>query len=520
MAGCVARPDGVRRRHRRSSPRSGSSRPRAAGRGRRRRRSCWRMTVSASRIRRSVASRRSASISDTVEVSSQRRYADATPTRSAPCRRATSSTRYSSGCGTGVRDRECRVASTSLAERPASRRATQRGVAEAVDRRAAGGLDVGEQRHLAGEVALERPGRDRREIGLQQHVVEQARQQRLERVDDVAGTGVRPGIRVAARASAEDSSADVDSSSARPWVDSAPRPVTPMRSASSGVASTTVHHSGDVRRGRRQRSRLEHRRVRRRLPGLERDELVEQRATGLGCERAVDVASERVDARAGVVATRHEHGRAGHEQPGLGEQRPPLGDRARAPRVERRGRAPHLVDLAVGGEKPCGVSDLDDERRALLVEVERRGGAREVAHREPAAAQDDGRCDRPRLEQVLDQANERERLLARRAVDEVRRAVACARRPAARARTSRTSAPSRSASATSRGTTTVSGAVGSSRWCASSHSSGVRAVATSTGRSAPSTRPTGGPHTSRSSASRAPSGASASTRSTREGSSA
>ncbi len=164
--------------------------------------------------------------------------------------------------------------------------------------------------------------------------------------------------------------------------------------------------------------------MRRRLPRLQRHELVEQRAPGLGRERAVEVARESVHPRAAVVAARDEHRRPRHEQPGLGEHHPALRRRSRPPGVVRRGRAPDLVDLAIGREKPCGVRRLDDERSTLLVEVERQCGPREVAHRQAAAAQDTRRGARPRLEQVLHHADEGERLLPRGAVDQLGSAIA------------------------------------------------------------------------------------------------
>ena len=237
------------------------------------------------------------------------------------------------------------------------------------------------------------------------------------------GTGVRPGIRVAARASAEDSSAEVARTRARPWVDNDPesRDADPL-----GLLGRRLDHRPPQRRGAPRPPPAQPReqgRVGGGLPRLERDQLVEQRAARLGREGALGVTGEGVDARTGVVATGHQHRRAGHEQPGLGEQRPPFRHRARAPGVVGGCRAPDLVDLTVGSEKACGVSDLDDKGGPLLVDVEGCGGAGEVAHGQPAAAQHHRRSERPRLEQVLDQPGEGERLLARCAVDELRGAV-------------------------------------------------------------------------------------------------
>ena len=117
-------------------------------------------------------------------------------------------------------------------------------------------------------------------------------------------------------------------SSARPWVESAPSPVTPMRSASSGVAVDDGRPERGVapRPAPRAAARAATG-ARATGPAAERDELVEQRPPSLRRERAVEVARERVDARSRVVAPGHEHGRARHEQPRLREHRPALGGR-------------------------------------------------------------------------------------------------------------------------------------------------------------------------------------------------
>ena len=57
-------------------------------------------------------------------------------------------------------------------------RAAHRGGREPVDGRAAARLHVGDQLQPAGQLGLQRPGRDRGEVGLQQHVVDGLGQQR------------------------------------------------------------------------------------------------------------------------------------------------------------------------------------------------------------------------------------------------------------------------------------------------------------------------------------------------------
>lgn len=73
-------------------------------------------TVGASRRNANCSSRLSASTSVSSASSSLRTYPPAEPTRSPPCLRATSSTRYVSPCGTGVRDRRRNSACRSSAE--------------------------------------------------------------------------------------------------------------------------------------------------------------------------------------------------------------------------------------------------------------------------------------------------------------------------------------------------------------------------------------------------------------------
>ena len=58
----------------------------------------------------------------------------------------------------------------SRVERPADR-----GVAEPVDRRVPGRLDVGEEADVASELARERSGRDRRHVGLDEDVIDRVR---------------------------------------------------------------------------------------------------------------------------------------------------------------------------------------------------------------------------------------------------------------------------------------------------------------------------------------------------------
>ena len=65
-------------------------------------------------------SRRSPRMAARVLSLSHRRYAEALPTRIVPWRRARSSIRYVSGCGSLVEEAEVRVSRTCVASQPAS----------------------------------------------------------------------------------------------------------------------------------------------------------------------------------------------------------------------------------------------------------------------------------------------------------------------------------------------------------------------------------------------------------------
>ena len=126
--------------------------------------------------------------------SSLRRYAPALPTRSPPWRRATSSMRYSSVCGSGVRDRR-RNSCVDVRRRVAGVQGPADAVrGDPVDGRAAPRLGVGDRRQIGGEPRLRRAGHDHGQVGLHQHVVDRRRQQRVERGHQlIARRRTRPG---------------------------------------------------------------------------------------------------------------------------------------------------------------------------------------------------------------------------------------------------------------------------------------------------------------------------------------
>ena len=109
--------------------------------------------------------------------------------------------------GQRLRHRRARAGAEQLLQvargAPGVERAAHGRLADAVDGRAAGRLDVGDQRELAGQLALERTGRDDGEVGLHEHVVE--RRGQAER--PAAGPPRRRRRRAAARAGARQAAA-------------------------------------------------------------------------------------------------------------------------------------------------------------------------------------------------------------------------------------------------------------------------------------------------------------------------
>ncbi len=97
---------------------------------------------------------------------------------------------------------------------------------EAVDRRAALGLDVGEHAERVGERAAQRAGGDGGQVRLEEDVIDGFGE---EGGEDGGGAG-RGGVGVRRWWGAR--RVDAASIRARPWVESAPRPVTPSNSAS------------------------------------------------------------------------------------------------------------------------------------------------------------------------------------------------------------------------------------------------------------------------------------------------
>ncbi|MBW8731288.1 MAG: hypothetical protein JF622_09995, partial [Terrabacter sp.] len=91
---------------------------------------------------------------------------------------------------------------------------------------------------------------------------------------------------------------------------------------------------------------------------------------------------------------------------------------ARAPLVDLRRGRPHRHDLAVVGDEPGGIRQLDDEGGVLGVEVERHLRDAEVAHRQAAGAQDPRWFGAPRRGQLVEVGQALARGTAGSGVDE------------------------------------------------------------------------------------------------------
>ena len=341
-----------------------------------------------------------------------------------------------------------------------------------VDRRAAGRLDVGDERELAGEVALERAGRDDGEVGLDEDVVERVGQQRRER----PGGAARRRRRAAAGAGP----------------DSPPRPVTPS-SLGLGRAPARARGraagrraAGPARPAARARSRGW-----RRCPARRLGERVEHPAA---VGRARTAARGRGRAAASTLSRSSrcadQAGQPGQLQPGGRQRGPPLLRRQRQPRCRTPGSAP--TRRRPPGWRRAGRRRRRPRRAARRSPRARRGPWRRGAGRGPRrrrpAAPTAGRPPTPPA--APRPGRRRRRRPARR------RASTCPapgrghlRASARRAAAGRAGGAPRRARPTSRGSSTVPVSTGTSSAWASSQRTGLSASPAVTGRSASRTWP-------------------------------
>ena len=335
---------------------------------------------------------------------------------------------------------------------------------EAVDGRPAARLDVGDQLQPPGQLRLQRPGRDRGEVGLEQHVVDRLGQQpgqRLVRLVVLAGQQV-PGVRRQAveRRSRPSTAASVD----RPehLVGAGPRPARPLPARAARPATARrSRRPGTVpvrqRRERRQRHRAGLGHVARRPARAP--------ARSRPCRRCR--ASRPAPASAGCPARCGPVRPSARRAAAAPRRRP--GRSAATPGCRRRrrrwpaGRRPWRSRRAA----PWSASSTCSAGRGRL----------EVAHAEAAAAQRRRRLGAPLVEQQLDPAYRLERRARRRAGRPVARCAPSTASAGTSSTRSTVVCPPRSASPTSPGTTTEPVPRGTSSLRASSSSAGVAASA-------------------------------------------
>ena len=245
---------------------------------------------------------------------------------------------------------------------------------EAVDGRAAAGLDVGDQLQLPGQVGLQRAGRDGRQVGLEQHVVDRRRQQLVE-----AASGLRlvvgqqaPGVR---RQPAERDQAESGRLGDRPRElvgagagPARPEPLDPLHQRR-GAGAGGEHAAGlEVRRAGR-------------APSVGPRPGARWRARGPG------------------RSTSCRPGPGSRPVPGAGgspARRAPAPPSARrwawrsTGRRHRSGSTRVAVRAGGGRQQPGGGRDLDQQGGGRLVDVQVAGGGPQIAYAEAAAAQRPG----------------------------------------------------------------------------------------------------------------------------------
>ncbi len=260
---------------------------------------------------------------------------------------------------------------------------------EAVDGRAALGLDVGAEGEGLCERGEQRAGRDRGEVGLQDDVVEGFGQQRGEdgrrvgAVEQGAGGG---GERAAAG----------DAEQFGLVQGPLGEPVAQLVAVGPGGAA--AQRAVPAQRGQQGV----------RAGGGAGGQLGEPGEGGAADGRgqgAVEFRPEGGARPALAVGGAGEPADAGGGEPGAGEQRPAVGGVLLPPLVVRGGRRPHFVDLAVGGDQPRGVREFEPERGVGLGALQQRGGALEVADAEAAGPQGGRRGDAPGLQQLFEDAD-------------------------------------------------------------------------------------------------------------------
>ena len=271
---------------------------------------------------------------------------------------------------------------------------------EAVDRRTAAGLHVRDQRQLARELLLERAGRDRGQVGLQQDVVDRSGEQVVERL--------RPGPR--------------PSTSARPNDETPSSPVIPSSAASVSVGATWARRMAD-RRGRRQRIRSTSDEMpvpaASALSSWQVGQLGEYVGAQLDQPAPGEVGGEGVHRLvADPSADRRDQARV--REPGPREGGPALGDRAGLPGVEGVGRQPGGVGVVGHAlvEQAGRRGGLDHQRGDVDLDVQQGRGCAQVSYGEAAGLQRSRRVGAPPVQEQLGAPYELEGGAGRGPVDE------------------------------------------------------------------------------------------------------
>ena len=285
--------------------------------------------------------------------------------------------------------------------------ATDRAAGEAVDGGATAGLDVGQEVEGPGQLGLQRPGCDRRQVGLEEDVVD--------RLGQVRGDRGERGVVVVGedRPAGPGQAAGADESEQPGLVHGRRDQVAVHRGPSRSQPGHALDERGHPGAGRQHRALRE----RRQLGQCERPRL--------GRHHAGEVGGERVPRLAAGVLGADQARQPGGVEPGQRQRHPALGGRARGPGVEGVGGQPDLVAVRVGGrgQQPGGGGHLDQQPGLGLGDLQLGSGRLQVAHTQPAAAQRRGRLEAPVVEEQLGAAYDVEGRAAGGPVDQCRVAL-------------------------------------------------------------------------------------------------
>ena len=311
------------------------------------------------------------------------------PTRSCPCRRATSSIRYVRPCGTGVF--ECRLnnACSSLGGAPGVEGAPDRRLADAVHHRRARRFHRRDGSQLFGQITFQWSRHDDRQIGLQQEVVDGRGQHLLHRRDDIVRLGA--GEHLARRRGDRPAADNTQRMRLGQQVADGVRLQTHGPPGAPPGHRTRPGRGVDTRARRQVAQHVQQQSPVQRSRG--REQRIRQRRIGF----AVGAAAADQTRSTGQVQPRRRHqvplgGGRGFDEPVGGHCRRPV----RADAVVRVGfRQPR-------GDQPRGRRHLEDQAEPGLVDAGDLGQPLDVAHAQPTAAKLGNRCGAEGFEHQLD----------------------------------------------------------------------------------------------------------------------